>query len=109
MKRKRPEKDMVAVLGGRGRMRSLGPGLSAGRPQATAGFQFPGSELVKVRHRRRRDPPQHVLQPLRRIQPVPPRRDQQVVDHRAPPSRIGMPNEQPVLLPNRRRPNQVLN
>lgn len=55
------------------------------------GLPFAGQQLVQVRRRCRRDSPEHLLQPLRRIQPGLPRRDQQAVDHRAPRSRPGMP------------------
>ena len=55
------------------------------------GLPVSRQQLVQVRRRRRRDPPEHILQPPRRIQPGPPRRDQQAVDHRAPRSRPGMP------------------
>jgi hypothetical protein len=70
------------------------------------GFPVSRQQLVQIRGRRRRNPPEHVFHPLRRIQAVPTRRDRQAVDHRAPPRDLGMPGEQPVRLPNRRQPNR---
>ena len=65
-------------------------------------------EFADLSDLRRRQAGQHVGEIFLRVQAAPPATDQDGIDHRAAPSRLGMADEEPSLATDRRRANVIL-
>ncbi len=65
-------------------------------------------QFVDLRDLRRGQAGQDVGEIFLRVQATPPATDQDRIDHRAAPSRLGVANEEPSLAAHRRRANVIL-